>query len=68
MGMTTGSINANAAYIKYIEEDEIPYLQACTKQPKNVVFKWLFFPETTYYTVYLPEGSVIENAYEVDFK
>lgn len=68
MGMTTGSIDANDAYIKYIGEDETPYIQTWTKRPKNAVFKWLFYPEATYYTIYLPEGSVIENVYEVDLE
>lgn len=68
MGLTTDSISADDAYIKYIGEDETPYIQTWAKQPKNIIFKWLFYPETTYYTIYLPEGSVIENVYEVDLE
>ena len=68
MGLTTDSISADDVYIKYVGEDETPYIQAWTKRPKNVIFKWLFYSEATYYTIYLPEGSVIENVYKVDLE
>lgn len=66
MGLTTNSISANYAYIKYVGEDETPYIQTWAKRPKSAIIKWLFYPEAVYYTIYLPEGSVIENVYEVD--
>lgn len=68
MGLTTNSISANDAYVKYIGEDEIPYIQAWTKCPKSAIIKWLFYPGAIYYTIYLPENSVIENVYEVDLE
>ena len=69
MGMTTGSVDADKTYIEYIGEDEIPYIQTWIKRPKNTVFEKLFLSkEGTYYTIYLPEGSIIENAYEIDLE
>ena len=68
MGMTTNSINSNEAYIKYIEANETPYIQAWYVRPHSDFLHWLFCPGYYRYTIYLPEGSVIENVYEVDLE
>ena len=68
MGMTTKSIDSSKAYIKYIEANETPYIQTWYVRPHSDFINWLFCPGYYRYTIYLPEGSVIENVYEVDLK
>lgn len=68
MGLTTDSVNADSAYIKYIAENETPYIQTWEVRPHSDVINWLFFPGYRKYTIYLPHGSVIENVYEVDLE
>lgn len=68
MGMTTKSVNSNKAYIKYIETDETPYIQTWYVRPHSNFINWLFCPGYYRYTIYLPEGSVIENVYEIDLE
>lgn len=67
-GMTTGSVKAEDCFIRYIDENKQPYIQIWHTQPKNKIIDWLFVPEVTYYTIYLPQGSVIENQYNIDLK
>lgn len=67
-GITTNSVDADKAYIKYIDNSEVPHIQKWTEVSKNAIFNWLFCPGSTRYTIYLPEGSVIENTYEVDLE
>ena len=67
-GITTNSIDADKAYIKYIDNSETPHIQKWSEVSKSQVFNWLFCPGTVRYTIYLPEGSVIENTYEVDLE
>ena len=68
MGMTTNSINSSEAYIKYIEVNATPYIQTWYVRPHSDFIHWLFCPGYYRYTIYLPEGSVIENVYEVDLQ
>lgn len=68
MGMTTGSIDSDKAYIKYIEANETPYIQTWYMRPHSDFIHWMFCPGYYRYTIYLPEGSVIENVYEVDLE
>lgn len=68
MGMTTKSVESNKAYIKYIEADKTPYIQTWYVRPHSDFIHWLFCPGYYRYTIYLPEGSVIENVYEVDLE
>jgi hypothetical protein len=68
MGMTTNSIDSSNAYIKYIEANETPYIQTWYVRPHSDFIHWLFCPGYSRYTIYLPEGSVIENVYEVDLQ
>jgi hypothetical protein len=68
MGLTTQSIRADDAYIKYIDENETPYLQAWEVRPRSNFIYYMFCPGYYKYTIYLPYGSVIENVYEVDLE
>lgn len=68
MGMTTNSIKSDEAYIKYIEANETPYIQTWYVRPHSDFIHWFFCPGYYRYTIYLPEGSVIENVYEVDLQ
>ena len=67
-GRTTNSIDADKCYIKYIDEDTHPYIQKWEVMPKSDFINWLFIPSYYKYTIYLPEGSVIENVYEIDLE
>lgn len=68
MGMTTKSVNSNKTYIKYIEANETPYIQTWYVRPHSNFIHCFFCPGYYRYTIYLPEGSVIENVYEVDLE
>lgn len=68
MGLTTQSIRADDAYIKYIDENETPYLQAWEVRPRSNFIYYMFCPGYCKYTIYLPYGSVIENVYEIDLE
>ena len=67
-GRTTGSVDADKCYIKYVGNDTHPYIQEWEVMPKSDFINWLFVPSYCKYTIYLPEGSVIENVYEVDLE
>ena len=67
-GITTNTVDADKTYIKYIDNSEIPHIQKWSAVSKSRVFNWLFCPCTVRYTIYLPEGSVIESTYEVDLE
>lgn len=67
-GMTTNTIKASKVYIKYIDENETPYIQKWKKLPKSNIIDWLFLVGETKYTIYLPQGSVIENEYQIDLE
>ena len=68
MGRTVGSVDADECYIKYLSKDETPYIKQWAVCPKSEIINWLFLCEYYRYTIYLPEGSVIENVYEIDLK
>lgn len=68
MGLTTQSVRADNSYIKYIDEDETPYIQTWQVRPHSDFINWLFFPGYEKHTIYLPHGSVIENVYKVDLE
>ena len=65
-GITYGEIDADDAYIHYISAGETPRIQEWKEYSKSNFKNWLFSIERTYYTIYLPEGSVIENSYQID--
>jgi hypothetical protein len=68
MGLTTQSVRADNAYIKYIDENETPYIQTWEVRPHSNFIYHMFCPGYYRYTIYLPHGSVIENVYEVDLE
>lgn len=68
MGRTTGSVDADECYIKYLSANETPYIRKWAVCPKSEFINLLFCCEYYRYTVYLPEGSVIENVYEIDLE
>lgn len=68
-GITNNKVRAENTYIKYLEnEDETPYILKYQEQHKNHFLNNLWLWGETYYTIYLPQGSVIENVYEVDLE
>lgn len=68
MGRTIGSVDADECYIKYLPTNETPHIKQWAVCSKSEIINWLFLCEYYRYTIYLPEGSVIENVYEVDFE
>ena len=68
MGLTTNSIRADQAYIKYIDGDATPYIQTWEVRPHSNFVNWMFCLGYYRYTIYLPQGSVIENVYEIDLE
>ena len=68
-GITSGKVRTENTYIKYLEnEDETPYILECKEQHKSQFLNNLWLWGETYYTIHLPQGSVIENVYEVDLE
>lgn len=66
-GITSGKVKAENTYIKYLESaNETPYILEQREQHKNHFLNHLWVWGETYYTIHLPQGSVIENVYEVD--
>lgn len=68
MGKTTGAVDANECYIKYISANETPHIKKWAVCPKSKIINWLFACEYYRYTIYLPEGSIIESIYEIDLE
>lgn len=67
-GMITGRVDADETYIKYIEPDERPYIQKWIERPRSN-FLYNFFALGIHgNTIYLPQGSVITDAYEIDLE
>lgn len=68
-GMKAEKVDADYAYIKYIEENETPYIQSWHMEPKNGFVDFMIGDfANTYYTIYLPEGSVITDTYNIDLE
>lgn len=68
MGMTIKSLKASGCYIKYIDDNEIPYIQKWVVSHPNKFMNKMFFLSYDRYTIYLPEGSVIEEVYNIDIE
>ncbi len=63
IGYQIKDIDASKAYILYTKNK--PYLEIYThKDYKSSKAKWFTFGATTYYKIYVPEGTIIEN-YEI---
>lgn len=67
-GLTTNSIDADISYIKYVTEGTQPYMEEWVQRHESKVLYWLFFAQETGYTFYLPEGSVIQDYYQIDLE
>lgn len=68
MGMTAKSLNADACYIKYIGDNETPYIQKWVVSHSNEFMNKMFILSYDRYTIYLPEGSVIKEVYNIDIE
>ena len=63
LGYQIKDIDASRAYVLYTKNK--PYLEIYShKDYKNSKAKWFTFGATTYYKIYVPEGTIIEN-YEI---
>ena len=68
-GMKADRVDADYAYIKYIDENENPYIQSWHMEPKNGFVNFMIGDfANTYYTIYLPEGSIITDTYNIDLE
>lgn len=68
MGMTIKSLKASDCYIKYINDNETPYIQKWIVSHPSEFMNTMFFLSYDRYTIYLPEGSVIEEVYNIDIE
>lgn len=65
-GLTTGTIDADDAYLR--DNAENPRIEIYEEHHPNVILDWLFWPGGTFYVIYVPEGSIMTNSYNVDLK
>ena len=65
-GLTTGTIDADDAYLR--DNTENPRIEVYEEHHPNVILDWLFWPGSTFYVIYVPEGSIVTNSYNVDLK
>lgn len=68
IGITTDTIDADEVYIKYIEENDTPYIEILNIRPHSDFVNWLFSCDYNKYIIYIPKGSIIENVYEIDLE
>ena len=68
-GMTTNKIRADRAYVRYLSDEfGTPYIEKFEETHKSDFLNWLWCWGGYGYTIYLPQGSVIENVYEIDLE
>ena len=68
-GITSGKAQANKAYIKYLTNDaETPYIEKISESHKNDLWDALWLWGETYYIIHLPQGSVVENVFEINLE
>jgi hypothetical protein len=67
-GLKADSVSADKCYIKYTNDK--PYMVTYKETIKNGFVRWAFgdIISSTRYTIYLPEGSVITDYYEIDLE
>ena len=66
-GLKADSVSADKCYIKYTNDK--PYMVTYKETIKNGFVRWAFGDiSSTRYTIYLPEGSVITDYYEIDLE
>lgn len=68
-GITIKTVDADNAYIKYIDEGEDPYIEKIEYHHESGFVEWLFSPAVLYHEtfIYVPEGTV-KNVYNVDLE
>lgn len=64
-GKTIDEVGADICFIRYGDTANIQKLH---NESKSKIVNWLFMPKRSFYIITLPEGSVIENEYEVDLE
>ena len=71
-GYMTNKINANYAYIDYLNREGCEYDKPVKVQYKedykSKVLKWCSWCPSDWTTFYVPEGSVLENYYSIDLE
>lgn len=65
-GLTTGTIDADDAYLR--DDTGNPRIEIYEEHHSNAILDWLFCPGGTFYVIYVPEGSIVTNSYNVDLK
>lgn len=68
-GITIKTVDADNAYIKYIDEGEDPYIKKIEYHHESGFVEWLFAPAALHHEtfIYVPEGTV-KNVYNVDLE
>lgn len=68
-GIKIKTLDADNAYIKYINEGEEPYIEKIEYHHKSGFVEWLFTPYILHNEtfIYVPEGTV-KNVYNVDLE
>ncbi len=65
-GLTTNTINADDSYLRY--DATTPRIEKYKEHHPNNLLDWLFWPGGTFYIIYVPEGSIVTNSYNIDLK
>ena len=65
-GLKIETIDADDATIVYTEED--PYIVVNNLRFVNPILNFLCGPWSTEYTIYIPEGSVIQDTYRINLE
>lgn len=65
-GLTTATVDANDSYLRY--DTESPRVEVYEEHHPNGLLDWLFWPGGTFYVIYVPEGSIVTNSYNIDLK
>lgn len=65
-GLKMETIDADNAIIVYTEKD--PYIVANNIRFVNPILNFFYGPNDTGYTIYIPEGSVIQDTYRIDLE
>ena len=65
-GLREKTINTSDAIIIYTEED--PYIIAANIRFVNPILNFFCGPVNIEYTIYIPEGSVVQDTYRIDLE
>lgn len=67
-GQTVGTVKAKYAYIQPLPTGEMPTIVTNITTFKNPLANFFLFPPSNTYTLYLPDGAIIDNYYMVDLE